>query len=535
LQSDAIAAGTDIAPAHELAQQGDSGSRDPAAAQIGPTSFDDFLALFQQDGAAPAAVQDIGPAPVPATAPGVGAMVSPASFPVAAPPSQIARLPLSDAMPLVPHPGGVVGLPAVGQPGMLAGFTGIGSAATAGTPVSLEVESSQKYRRGQQGLLRVRTRGEAIDGDTVVELSAASALLASPFLGNTRIGPLETCEVAALRFIPRVAGSDQVRFTMTLKTAANVPIGRWTGSWVLNIEDAEKGPSAINAGGDVFIMGAMPMNPAVPGLDASLGMGIEAWQAVPLKADLAFNRRLANTCPEPEFLPPPLEPGPGWPVGARAQGAAQVRDAHTGLVQTLAVICGSSASFGRGGDSGVAWWLQPSPYDAHQHGRLSRRHVSLELRNGRVWATDWSTNGTWLNDERVTKSQPCLLAQDDRLEPAQAVPLQIRLLTCENRVHSVLILRNDALADRLCYLMTDGQVPIPMANPGQETPALWFAWRRTLATGAEMLACPAEGGPWAAIGNNQERVVAGRFRVRWSVLPSPTDQAAYLDEVQSTL
>ena len=114
------------------------------------------------------------------------------------------------------------------------------------------------------------------------------------------------------------------------------------------------------------------------------------------------------------------------------------------------------------------------------------------------------------------------------------VPLRIGLLTHEDRVHSVLLRRNDALGERLCYLMTDGQVPVPIMLSGQEAPALWFAWRRTPALGPEILVCPAEGGPWSAIGHDQERVVAGRFRVRWLLLPSPVDQAAYLDDLHTT-
>jgi hypothetical protein len=82
--------------------------------------------------------------------------------------------------------------------------------------------------------------------------------------------------------------------------------------------------------------------------------------------------------------------------------------------------------------------------------------------------------------------------------------------------------------------MTGGQVPVPVAIPGQEAPALWLAWRRTPTLGPEILACAAEGGPWSAIGNSQERLVSERFRLRWSLLPSPVEQAAYLDDANTT-
>ena len=500
-----------------------------ATAQAGPTSFDEFLSLFQQDTATAAAQGDPGPVAVPKAVPGVGLAAVPFSPPMAAKALHAPDFPSPNTLVPAVQAGGAAGLPVVGRPGMFTDLVGVAAGTGSYASAVLEVESSQKYRRGQQGLLRLRTRSEGLDGDTVVEFTAVSGLLASPMAGNTRIGPMETCELAAMRFVPRVAGSDHIRFSMTLKTVTNVPIGRWTGSWVVNIEEAEKSSSPINAGGDVFIMGGMPINPTLPGLDASFGGSVENWQRVPLQPDLAFNRRLANICPQSDLLPPPRDPGSSWPVGARAQGAVQLRDEHTGVVQTLAVVCGMSASFGRGGDPAVAWWLQPSPYDAHQHGRLSRRHLSLELRNGRAWVTDWSTNGTWLNGERLSRPEPHLLAQDDRLEPAQVLPLRIRLLTYENRVHAILLQRSDALGDRLCYLMTDGQVPVPVPMSGQEVPALWVTWRRTPTLGPEILACLAEGGPWSAIGHNQERVIAERFRLRWLLLPSPVDQAAYLD------
>ena len=62
---------------------------------------------------------------------------------------------------------------------MFTDLVGVASGAGSYASVVLEVESSQKYRRGQQGLLRLHARGEGLDGDTVVELTAVSGLLAS--------------------------------------------------------------------------------------------------------------------------------------------------------------------------------------------------------------------------------------------------------------------------------------------------------------------------------------------------------------------
>ena len=501
-----------------------------SAALATPTSFDELLLLFQQDARAPAVSDGSG-----AAGPVVGVPpTGPATIP----------LPLAMAAHAFGSPSSGSLTPAQADPasgfltcGPVAMFPDMLGAIAAGggvAPIVLEVESSQKYRRGQQGVLRLRARAERLDADAVVEVGVSCGVAASPMVGHARLGPMETCELGAMRFIPRVAGSDHVSATITLKTVASFPIGRWTGSWVIHIEDVEKERPSINsAGGDVFIMGGAVTSPKMPGLDAPLSMGIESWQVVPLQSDLAFNRRLSNICPRSELLPPLLDPGPGWPAGARAQGAVHIRDQYTGLVQTVAVVCCRSVSLGRGGDPAVAWWLQPSPYDAHQHGRLSRRHISLELRDGRAWVTDWSTNGVWLNGERLSKSQPHLLAHDDRLELARVIPFHSSLLAAENGVYAVWLRREDTLGDRLCYLTTDGQVPVALTIPGQTAPALWLAWRRTLELGPELLVCSAEGGPWSAIGESQERLFVGRFSVRWVLMPNPVEQTAYLDNADS--
>ena len=160
------------------------------------------------------------------------------------------------------------------------------------------------------------------------------------------------------------------------------------------------------------------MNPALPGLDpasasvSKTGSPCRSSRTWPTTAGWRKSAREPATCRRRGI---PVRVG----RPARAQGAVQPRDEHTGLAQTVAVICGTSASLGRGGDPAVAWWLQPSPFDAQQTGRLSRRHLSLELRSGRAWATDGSTNGTWLNDERLTEVAAALVGAG---RPAGAGP-----------------------------------------------------------------------------------------------------------------
>jgi hypothetical protein len=256
--------------------------------------------------------------------------------------------------------------------------------------------------------------------------------------------------------------------------------------------------------------------------------GAAGWQPLELQPDHTFNRRLAAACPESAgWITPALASGHGWPVGARAQAAVWVYDEHTGLRHAISAVCGPAASLGRGGDPAVAWWLRPSPYDSHQHGRLSRCHAAIELRDDRAWVADRSTNGTWLNGERLPKTAPCLLAEGDRLEPAQVVPFQVRLQASDGHVHAVWLYRGDTLAEQLSYLLTDGRCPVAFVPPGHHTPALWLAWRRDPQRGPELLACASEGA-WEVLAPQQACVLGGRHRIVWQTLPTPVDDSQYL-------
>ncbi len=446
------------------------------------------------------------------------------------------RLPVQSAGRPVVQPGAGPGTmptmpPMPAMPSIPGGFAGpltIPTLGVGGGPVCVEVEASGKYRKNQQSLLRVRVRGEHLSSESVVELNVGSELLSAPGAFQTRLISGQMQEFQALRFVPKWAGADSLRFVLTVKTPANLPLGRWTASWVINIEDEEK--KEIHAGGDVFIVGGAPPMSGPQGFDLGLGgLGSAGgWQPLELQPDHAFIRRLAGACPEPAGWNVPASASEhGWPAGARAQAAVWVYDQHTGLRHAISAVCGASASLGRGGDPAVAWWLRPSPYDAHQHGRLSRCHASLELRDDRAWAADRSTNGTWVNGERLPRAAPCLLADDDRLEPAQVVPFQVRLQACDGHVHTLWLYRNDTLAEQLSYLLTDGRFPVAFVPPGNQAPVLWLAWQRDPQRGPELLACSSDGA-WQILAPQQACVLGGRHRIVWQILPTPVDDAQYL-------
>jgi hypothetical protein len=428
---------------------------------------------------------------------------------------------------LAEHP--LAGMPGGGLP--VFGALESGAAGTAWpSPVGIDVRLSKKYKRQQQGLLHLRLQGGRLTSDSVVELRAESAAFAAPLVQCVSLEAGEIHELDALRFVPRLAGAEQIRFAVTVKTSTKTPLGRWLGSVETLVEDDEK--KKVEAGRDVIIVGGELPARDVPDFENLLGAAGSGWQSLSLVPDRNYNRRLRNACPEM------LDPAPPawtsvWPPGGTAAGAMYIRDRQTGAACAVGVVCGTSASLGRGGDPAVAWWLQPAPYDAYQHGRLSRRHALLTLHDGRAWVTDGSTNGTWLNGERLAPAEICLLASGDRLEPARVVPLEVTLLALRGAVHAVWLSRIDALGEQLRYLLADCQAPVGVTLPGRREPSLWLAWRRAPAGGAEALASIGQEATFQSLGARQDRVLGDRYCLRWQPFSAPLEQPDYLNQLNS--
>jgi hypothetical protein len=141
---------------------------------------------------------------------------------------------------------------------------------------------------------------------------------------------------------------------------------------------------------------------------------------------------------------------------------------------------------------------------------------------------DDSTNGTWLNTERLPRREFTLLADGDCLEPAQVVGLQVCLLAAGGTVHAIGVERNDALADRLSYLLTDARIPTPMPLAAARTPILWLAWIRNEGPAPVLAVCAAGSREWKAVEAGRHRLLGGRYHVYWEVLDSPVEQDHYL-------
>jgi hypothetical protein len=391
-------------------------------------------------------------------------------------------------------------------------------------PVQIQGRFGQQPRRGQQSLFRLRAAGTGLSQETNVEVVVESGLWPGQQQKlAARLAPTETHEFSGLTFVPQHAGADEVRVTLTLKDAAGLPIGRWTGSQDVVIQESAAnvaGPVQAEKGAVVIVGGSLP------GLDAMANLGAvpPSWQPIPLQQHPLL-RRLAAACPQ-SVAPPPLAADRLWQAGS-FHAVITFSDQQSGQVRSLACLCGTSAVLGRGGEPAVAWWLKPAPYVQDQHVRLSRQHIVLELRGGRAWVTEKGTNRTSLNGRPVPRDEMDVLNNDDLLSPAEVVPLRVTLHAAAGKVHAVWMEREDGLAGRLRYVLTSGQA-VPLPNPEGMQPGLWLAWLQGAGGGPELAIHGIEGRGWTALGPGQERQLGQRYVLRWRLLPAPQEQDQYL-------
>jgi hypothetical protein len=239
-----------------------------------------------------------------------------------------------------------------------------------GAPLKLEVRLAQRLRQGQQGVLRLQLTGLGLTDPVAVELVAESGLWPESQERSTHLAPGGRGTLPGITFVPQNAGGDEVRLTLTARRADGLPLGRWYGSHEVTIAEAPRelpGQIAVEKGGTVIVANS----PQLGDLVAHLPGTPDAWQGVTLEADVAFEGRLGRACPAPTpGAPGPISARQAWPAHSSPCAAVvRLRDGRGGLARAVAVVCGTAAALGRGGNPAVAWWLQPAPYDEHHHGR----------------------------------------------------------------------------------------------------------------------------------------------------------------------
>ena len=202
--------------------------------------------------------------------------------------------------------------------------------------------------------------------------------------------------------------------------------------WLIQIEDVEK--KEIHAGGDVFIVGGF--RPRRPGLDWTVS---ERWGAgnrcrcsrtatstggwpTPARKPLLGRRRnwigvgLARGSPRRRRCTSTITRRVcprHWPWFAAIRPAWAGRRSRRGVVAaTIAFRCPPA---------------RPAVAPARVPGTSRRPGLGQRLEYQRHVA----------NAERVAKSELQLLADEDRLEPAQVVPFQVTLLAREGQVHAI--------------------------------------------------------------------------------------------------
>jgi hypothetical protein len=396
----------------------------------------------------------------------------------------------------------------------------------AAPPLRLEMLVPRPPRKGEQCVVRLRATLFAASAPTVLDLVAACDVWPERHIAlHAALAPGVAHEVPSLKFIPQTAGAEVARFEATLRGPEGIPIGRWSATRDWLVEDAAAVPGGITAEkGAMVIVGGSPLTGLSSLAMPLTGATASSWQPLPLQPDAAYHLRLQAACPaEAAGSPPGLDRARLWPAGAPMHAALAIEQPGTGQRTAVAMVCGASASFGRGGDPAVAWWLQPVPDNPAQHMRLSRRHTVVTLRAGRAWVSDRSVNGTRLNRVPIARDAPELLAQGDRLDLAGVVALTVTALAADRHgVHGVWLDRGDGWATRLRYLLMDGTAPVKF----DDGPALWLAWVRGKEGEPLLTACTHPGG-WSTIPRDKPATF-GAYRLRWQPITAPCEQDTYL-------
>jgi hypothetical protein len=392
------------------------------------------------------------------------------------------------------------------------------SVAAYGVPVTLEWDAGLRHKCGRGSTLRFRLRAAGLGQPVSARVTCSSRFLETAITSEAALEPSEEAELPAVRFVPRVAADEIVELTVELGVAG-ASLGRYRGSLLLRIEeDVAKAP--ISAGGDVIIMGAEP-NPAAT-LDVLRGMG-ESWQAVPLREDAKWRRRLQNALPAvPSGRPvPPPGRATSGPLHALVTLVPPGGAAHVMLV-TWASSCG----MGRGGVPQVRWLVGPVVPDPRQEGRLSRCHAVFHLRRGRAWVRDESTNGVWIGDERTTRGQDTLLCAGDVVHLAHVLALDVHLFGGDGAANGLMLLRRDVAGVRLSYMLTDNRAAFSAPTDDDDVTGPWLAWRGS-DEGPQLAVWDARATQWLFVAAKQRSHVAGS-ELGWRVLEEPLAQAQCL-------
>ena len=340
------------------------------------------------------------------------------------------------------------------------------------------------------------------------ELRVTSDLpvLPTSFSGQCVVG---LHEIGSIRFVPKVSGSEELRFELVLMNAMQIPVSRQTGSVLINVSGSRN--QAIQAGGDVIIFGGR--SSAKSGSSTGISDGDYLWQDVPLLEDASFRIRAENYRPHRiENRPEDLN---AVAVTAQKNGLLYC-SVERALPVCIGITFGTEASLGRGGDEAVDWWLRPGQGGQNSFAKLSRKHLSIGLKNNHAWICSFGSNGTSLNGAVMTKGRTELLAHGDKVVLAGEMSFSVRLFSDERRVGSIELCREDGVRALSSIVLALPGSPHPLFSADRR---FWIAWKETGSLGLKM-----GSGDWQNAPEGAETSPCDGVKLAWYEFDGAVDQ-----------
>lgn len=436
---------------------------------------------------------------------------------------------------------GILGPAGVG-PTLYGVATPTGFAPTVASPIAALFDASKKFEANSESPLKFKLIGASLPAPVKLRATVSSSLLATARVSTLELDPGEHEDLEPVHVRPtRAAQGAHAAIDLMAYDAQDVPLGRWRGRVEFDVsKDPTEGRREINTGGgDYIVMGGQASS--LPSERELMGMLAPAsaaggWQSVELKPDKPFMRRLSQTCPvdptlvfsragEQQFRPAPFT---GAPMLARVRLSIAGRRPFI-----VAVACGSSVAIGRGGKPGVHWALRPEPRSEPQTKRLSGQHARLLLKSQRAWIVDSSTNGVWVQGQKLTHGSQELLAAGDELDLARDIeqrsPHVVRfhagIQAGPQGVGAVLLTRDDDLRDALAYLLMDNSGPARITIDNAE---LHLGWMRGDDGGLQLIARAPSMSGWAPVPRSQECRLAADASLFWEPASEQAEQEWYL-------
>ncbi|MCA9060430.1 MAG: FHA domain-containing protein [Planctomycetaceae bacterium] len=444
-----------------------------------PDEATDLLQVLQQ-------MQVAGQATTPAISPGIGPMAIPSED------SHI-RSVNRDRTKSPDLPFSLPGFPVSGQSPV--------------TSAVVEYQTGDTLRVGRKGVISFRisvdTNAAEFELRVFCDLLSEETVLRGICSTGSRI------DAGSIRFIPQSAGDEEIRLELTTRRKGGIPNSRHNARIVLPIESAED--SSIRAGGDVIVIGGNRPGSA-PRIDLS-GTGGRSWLELETSADPSFQAWLESMIPPtPEKQPAcfrldhRVAPFTGAVYSGREDGAC-----HCTIV-----TCGPMASIGRGGAEEVCWWIRPWPENASGFSRISRHHVTLEIRETVAWVTDLSANGTSLNRQRIPKGVATVIVDGDLLSLAEVMSFRVHLTTSDRRVTGIALERLDGLRETMSLLLL---LPGSVHSLKNDDCSIWVAW-----TENSQMRLKHNQSPWENAVSGSELDFPDGSTVAWHLMDGAVDQ-----------